>query len=94
MTICLWCNGPEPCKHDRVDIICSSCVQLLCGCSQEKLRELQKTCQAEGYGSKVEALKSFIGELEYVPEARKVRSGMVRERSLRPVRPARYQVRA
>jgi len=62
--MCLWCNEFEPSKKYRpgknVDFICSSCVQLLCGCSQEKLRELQKTCQAKGYGRRLEALKSFV----------------------------------
>lgn len=98
MTICLWCNQPEPCQHyhpgEDVDIICSSCVQLLCGCSQEKLAELQKVCQAKGYDTKVEALKSFIGREEYVPEARKVRSNMVGKGPVRTVRPARHEVRA
>jgi len=62
--ICLWCNGPEPCRHYRpgkdVDFICFSCIQLLLGYSQEKLRELQKQCEAKGYDQKVEALKSFM----------------------------------
>ena len=98
MTVCLWCGQPEPCKHYHlskdVDFVCSRCTQLLCGCTQDKLRELQKTCQAKGYDSKVEALKSFIGELEYVPETRKVRSGMVRKGPMRTARPARYEIRA
>ena len=98
MSVCWWCNLPEPCTHyhpaEDADFICSQCSQLLLGCSQEKLVELQRKCQAKGYYHKVEALKSFIGELEYVPKARKVRSGMVRERPLRTARPARYQVRA
>ena len=98
MTLCLWCSQPEPCKHYHpskdVEFICSRCTQLLCRCTQEKLRELLNQCEAKGYDSKVEALKSFIGELEYVPETRKVRSGMVRKRPVRPLRPARYEIRA
>lgn len=98
MNGCLWCNGPEPCKHYKpgkdMDFVCSSCVQLLLGCSQDKLAELQKACLAKGYDQKVEALKSFIGELEHVPKTRKIRSGMVREGPVRPIRPARYEIRA
>ena len=89
MTVCLWCG------HKDVDFICSSCVQLLCRCNQEKLRELQKQCEAKGYDTKVKALKSFIGELEeYVPKTSKTRSDMVRKGSLRQVRPARHEIRA
>lgn len=98
MTGCLWCSNPEPCQHYKpdndVDFVCSSCVQLLLGCNQDKLRELQRQCEAKGYDRKVEALKSFIGEEEYVPEARKTRPGVERKRPVCPVRPARYEVRA
>jgi hypothetical protein len=98
MRVCMWCNQPEPCEHYQpglgIDFICSSCTQLLLGCSQEKLAELQTHCQAKGYNHKLEALKSFIGELEYVPKATKTRSSMVRERPVHTARPARYEIRA
>jgi hypothetical protein len=74
--------------------ICSSCVQMLLWCSQEKLKELWQQCEAKGLQRKLEALQSFMGEKEYVPKTREVRSSMVRKGSMRTVRPARYQVRA
>ena len=98
MTTCLWCNGPEPCQHYRplsnVDFVCSRCTQLLLGCSQDMLQELQTQCGIKGYDRKVEALESFIGEEEYVPETTKIRRSMVRKRSVRPVRPTSYEIRA
>lgn len=97
MQSCLWCNGSESSNGykpgNHVDFVCSGCVQLLCGLSQDKLRELQEQCQARGFERRLEAQKSFIGELEYVPETRKIRSGMVRKGPVRPVRPARYEIR-
>ena len=87
--ICLWCNRPETSRRYRpskaMDFICSSCVQLLLGCSQEKLAELQRQCQAKGYDHKLEALRSFmeIGHEQRNPKNRKLGD---RTCSLRTVR--------
>jgi len=77
-----------------VDIICLKCTLLLAGCSQEKLKELEEQCRTKGLERKLEALKSFIGEKEYVPETRKVRSNMVGKGPVRTSRPARHEIRA
>jgi hypothetical protein len=67
---------------------------MLSSLSEDKLKDLRGQCEAKEYHLRLEALKSFIGELEYVPKTRKDRSNMVRKGPLRPVRPARYQIRA
>ena len=95
MTACLWCNEREPCEHYHpphydVEYICSRCTLLLASSSQARLRELQDRCKAKGLERKLEALKSFIGEDEYVPKTTKARRSLVRERPLRTARFAHY----
>ena len=94
---CLFCDGMEkdykPGKG--IDYICSSCVLLLAGANQDDLRRSYVKAVEKGLENKASALKSFIIEDEINErKAKKSKRDMVRERSLRKVRPSRYKIRA
>jgi len=97
MESCLWCGKEElkykpPNKH--TEYVCSTCTLKLAGCTQETLKELREECEKAGNDRRLDALKSFIGEEEYVPKTRKARSGMVGKGPVRSARLARNQVRS
>ena len=94
---CLFCDGLEknykPAKG--VDYICSSCVLLLADANQDDLQRAYVDARAKGFENKASALKSFIIEDEFNERKTKnSKRNLVRERSLRKVRPSRHKVRA
>ncbi len=98
MTTCLWCDRPELHENYRpeegMDFICSACTQSFVNMTQDRIKELWEKCTARGLERKLDALKSFVREEEYVPETTKTGRNMVRKRPLRSARPARNQIRA
>jgi hypothetical protein len=87
MESCVLCYGGE---RD----VCSSCVQSLLALSQEELKRAHTLALERGFIEKARAISMAIEEDEYVSEAGKTRSNMVRERPVRTSRPAHYETRA
>lgn len=60
---CLFYDQPEPgyTPREGVDFICSRCVILLAGATQEDLRAAYKKAIEDDLPRKAEAIKSFIG---------------------------------
>jgi hypothetical protein len=93
---CLFCGKPEKgCKPSKeVDFICSRCVQLLLAADQGELRRAYDKALSLGYMGKVSALKTFLIAEDDNAETEEPERGMVRERAVQSLRPARDQVRA
>jgi hypothetical protein len=94
---CLFCDGLENNYKSAkgVDYICSSCVLLLADANQNDLTRAYVKADAKGIKNKASALKYFIIEDEInETKTKKSKRDMVRERSLRKVRPSRYKIRA
>ena len=91
--ICKFCHRQEPNSNET--LLCSDCVQKLLALGKDQIRALHAECIKQGQVEKAEVIeKLLIEESDYVPEARKVRANLVRETSLRPVRPAYNKIRA
>ena len=93
---CLFCNNEEPNKsfnshNQKVEFICSSCVQILLGLEQCDLKKAMELAEAKGFKNKVSALKSFLIEDEdNVRKTKKLKRDMVRKRTVQSARPPRY----
>ena len=93
---CLFCNQEEKAykAHDGVDYICSKCVQIFIAADQAELKRAYDKAIEKGYQNKVRAIESFLIQEEInVRETQKHKRDMVREGSVRTVRPSRNQNR-
>lgn len=90
---CIFCHKQEP--HSQDLLICSSCVQKLLKLDEEKMKSLYAIYTEKGYTEKSDLMEKLLmkGD-EHVPEARKIRTNLVGETSLRTVRPSFNKVRA
>ena len=64
---CLFCNKPEKNYKPQVgiDFICSSCVQLLLGATQDDLKRSHAKAISKGHTNKARAIETFIIEEEH-----------------------------
>jgi hypothetical protein len=94
---CLFCDGMEKdYKTSKgIDYICSNCVLLLVDADQDDLKRAYVKAMEKGLKNKVSALKSFIIEDEINErKTKRFKRNLVRERSLRKVKPSRHKIRA
>jgi hypothetical protein len=93
---CLFCDQPgKSCKPSKsVDFICSVCVQLLLEFDQTGLKRAYEKALSLGYMGKASAIKTFLIPEDDNAETEEPERGVVRERAMQAVRPARHQVRA
>jgi len=94
--LCLFCNHQESNYKlvSGVDFVCSNCVQLLLGASQEDLKRAHTKAIDKGYMEKAKAIESFLDEEEYYGKTENTKPNLERTRPLPAVRPSRHKVRA
>lgn len=94
---CLFCNGLEPNYKPtaHIDYICSRCVQVLLSADQGQLQQASQYAIEKGLTRKARAIEKFLIEQEYTDDSKteSIRRNLVRERSMRSVRPSRNQMR-
>ena len=64
--LCLFCNNPDPKykSHEKVEFICSQCIQMLLGADQEDLKAVHTLAIDNGYLNNAKAIESFLTEDE------------------------------
>lgn len=60
METCLFCNIPEPGHPAKVDYLCSACVQLLLGSTQDMLKKAHEKAGRINAFRQQQALEFFI----------------------------------
>jgi hypothetical protein len=91
---CLLCNCQEPNYKPGpgVDFICSRCVQLLLGATQNDLKKAHTKAIEKGCPGKANAIESFLDEGEYYGKTEHSKRNMERKRPLRSIRSSRDKV--
>ncbi len=80
---CVFCSSEE-------GYVCSKCIQKLLLIDKEKLKKAYELAIQKGFVDKAQVIQKLLEseEEDYVPETRKTRRHMVRERFVRTIRPS------